>query len=193
MTQPALTRRSIPHYDLTPVEERIESRVEREVDFNALGIKELLQQAEDLYAVRDRANEIIGRIKATIITKLAPVYTDTNQLSFFEDQGGYAIRDPKDIERIVVQHPDVPIGFRLKKTPSTKWKLVARSIAQELERRRILCDNLLGLEEHQRTENDNAEIARLQGAQDAFNWVIEQTQTRVSYRLVGGFTASKDQ
>lgn len=188
--QPSLVRRAIPHYDISPLSERTEQDlVQREVDYESLSLKQLLEQAQDLYGIRDPANEQITRIKATIINKISPVYDNHNQLTLFDDQNGHAIRDSKDVNRIIVQHPEVPLQFRLKKIPATKWKVVSRSISQELERRNVRKNALMDLAPSQRNESEHNELEFLDGFTSALNWVIEQTQVRISHRLTGSFVA----
>lgn len=189
MSQPSLVRRALPHYEITSVEADIEeSLVQREVDYEELSVKQLLEQAQDLYSVRDPANEQIARIKSSLITRLSPVYKENNQLELFYDQAGLASRNSKNPNEIVVQHPEVPLQFRLKKVRSTKWKVVGNSIAQEIERRQTRKAYLDSISH--KNDSDIEETQYLTGFIDALNWVVQQTEVRVSYSLRGNFVAA---
>jgi hypothetical protein len=166
--------------ELQPTVQEVEQNLE------SLAVRDLLLRAAELYNVRDPANHRIGQLKQALITRLSPVYDEHQQISLFEDLEGYAFLDPEDNQQIVVQHPDVPLFFRLKKSPVIKWTEILRSASQELERIHAELVRLAS------TEGNNTLVAELRGRQTAFNWLIEQATVRTSHRITGRFVARSE-
>ena len=184
----ALVRRAIPEVDTATFIH--EEQPEAQEDFETASVRDLLIQVQDLYNVRDPANERIGRIKSALIGRLSPIYDEKQQLNLFDDLSGLAFRDPKDQEQVIIQHPDVPLQFRMKRTHVTRWKEIMRSVSQEAERRRIELERLEALSEMQLTEEDRLRQEYLRGYIDSLEWMVEQPNVRHNYRLDGRFVAA---
>lgn len=185
----ALVRRAIPEVE-TETLMRVQEEEHAAEDYEQASIRDLLNQVQDLYNLRDPANDRIGRIKDTLVTRLSPIYDDNQQLSLFDDLSGLAFRDPKDNEQIVIQHPEVPIQFRMKRVQVTRWKETMRSISQEAERRTLELERLDALAQEQLTEQDRLTAEYTRGYRAALEWAVEQSEIRHGYRVSGRFVAS---
>jgi hypothetical protein len=190
-----LVRRSVPE-----AQEQLQDIVQRQIQsdqelafeksLETAQVRDLLIAAQELLTVRDPANDRINRIRGALINKLSPVYDSKEQLTGFEEQDGFVFRDPDDNERIVIQHPDVGLFFRLKKTQVIKWKEVQRSITQEIARinDRVRELRLVG----HPTKQQEEDLASYLGRRAGLQWVLEQTNVRKGYRLLGQFMARSD-
>jgi hypothetical protein len=188
-----LVRRAIPEVDTESIA-RETSVPEETIAVDS--IEDLLRRAQELHGYRAPINQRITLIRDTLANRLSPVYTDDNQLSMFDAADGYAVRDPEDQQRIVVSHPRIGIKFRMKRTRTTKYKEIRRSIADEIARRESLRGDLSQLSHSQFSEVDREIRQTHQTYIDALNWVQELFDNRVAYRtdkdFVGGAADDKE-
>lgn len=149
-------------------------------------IRELLLTAEELYSVRDPANERLNRIKSVLRQKLNPRY-ENEQLSLFDDLDGFAFRDPKDNDKIVIHHPDVTLGYQLKRSTVISWKDVRRSVS--LEKQRL--QNLISAAANMVGGDDR--IPELRGRKSALDWLDEQIEAYTRHRTRDDFVSVGEQ
>jgi len=188
-----LVRRAIPEVDTESIA-RETSVPEETIAVDS--IEDLLRRAQELHGYRAPINQRITLIRDTLANRLSPVYTDDNQLSMFDAADGYAVRDPEDQQRIVVSHPRIGIKFRMKRTRTTKYKEIRRSIADEIARRESLQVNINQLPLIQRNEADNISLLQHESYINALRWVQELFENRVAFRtdkdFVGGAADDKE-
>jgi hypothetical protein len=191
----ALTRKAIPESATLELTESLiqQNLVAPEIDVESMTIRDLLVQVQELFNVRDPANDKINLIKDALIARIAPVYNDVQQLQLFDELNGFAFRDPDDSQQIVIQHPDVALQFRLKKVPVTKWKEIMRSVSQEAERRALIVSSTRNLHASQLRQEDLEQLAHDEGYIEALMWVLDQVDVRNSFRLYGRFVAAGHQ
>jgi hypothetical protein len=180
---PALTQRPIPQA-ITVDRNQQSGTVEIEQDYVNLEVHAILEQAEQLYTVRDPANVRITRLKTALISKLQAQFDEENQLSLFDNLDNLAFRDPQDPNTIVVSSPDVSIQFRMKRSVVHKWETVRRSIEQEEERLRL---EQVTLESN---SSSGPNLSEIRGRRMALQWVMEQVSQRTDSRLTGRFVAA---
>jgi hypothetical protein len=155
-------------------------------------VRDLLVQAQELFNVRDPANERITGIKTVLIARLSPTFSETNQLQLFDTLDGLAFTTPDDPNVIVVQHPDIPLQFRLRKSKVSEWQVVLRTVSQEIERRTRRLENLIAIPETTRSQAVLNEIIEQRTYTEALQWVLNQVETRHHFRLTGRFVASSE-
>lgn len=155
-------------------------------------VRDLLVQAQELFNVRDPANQRINGIKNVLIARLSPQFSETNQLQLFDTLDGLAFTTPDDPNVIVVQHPDIPLQFRLRKSKVSEWQVVLRTISQEVERRTRRLEQLTLIPELDRPQHVVNEIIQQRAHVESLNWVLNEVENRHHFRLTGRFVASSE-
>ena len=122
----------------------------------------------------------VGQVITVLLSKLKIRTIDVN---------GYAYLNPDDQQEIIVSHPDTSIQLRVKKTKITNWKMVNRSIADELARVTALRENILAKRLEDRTTDETHNLISLTSRSDTLRWVIEQTNNKVYNREQVRFTS----
>ena len=182
----SLVRRELSETEIEEIAEQSSTQTE---DIEGASLRDLLVRAERLYAVKDPASVRISRIKDAILSRVNPTYDDNNQLLLFDNVNGYAYLNPDDQQEIIVSHPDTSIQLRVKKTKITNWKMVNRSIADELARVTALRENILAKRLEDRTTDETHNLISLTSRSDTLRWVIEQTNNKVYNREQVRFTS----
>lgn len=184
MSPVSLVRRAIPEVDRVGIQREL-STPEPETDADS--IQTLLERAQELYGFRGPINDRINQIKTTLSNRVDARYDDNNQLTIFSDCNQHAYRDPEDNQRILVSDPGVGIKFRQKRTKTTKYKEIRRTISDEIARRRTLIDNTSQLSDWQRTDEDVESERTHQVYIEALEWVQDLFETRIGYTNRGDF------
>jgi hypothetical protein len=157
--------------------------------YSSLGVRELLAQAQELYSVKDPTSDRINRIKDSIIARLQAQFDENNQLTLFDNLEGLAFTTAEEPNVIIVQHPDVPLQFRLRKTEVKNWSVFLRTVSQEKNRRSKRLTNLLSFVNP--SETIQSEIQTQRTYIEALEWVIAQSEERkAGTRLTGRFVAA---
>jgi len=151
-----------------------QEQVQEQPDAQNLGIRELLTQAQEMIAHKSRFGERVSQIKDVLNARIRAQYTpETNQLQLFNDLGGLAFRNPEDVNEVIVEHPDVPLNYRYKRSHSVKWTSLMQQVSQEIARLQSL---------------ESPELHR--NRIEALEWVLALQERHSYVREYGRFRAS---